>query len=225
MMSPERVAACRDEGRGLRGAEGCDSASKGYRARSIRMAWRFGSTRGRPTNRTPPSSAALGHPLTLLRSTTPSSSSKSSRPAPRRSITAASSAAISRCRASSIISFSIPSGGSSIHHKRGQGDAIETRVLSERRRAARSAGIRGCGRGAVPRALIDATGRQLEFEQRQPWRGVAELVGKPLPATHARKGPLDRRRLVETCRRRNRCRPSPREPACPPSGRRAGHGR
>ena len=44
-----------------------------------------------------------------------------------------------------------------IHHKRGTSDAIETRV-DGRDGAARSAGIRGCGRGALPLALIGACG-------------------------------------------------------------------
>ncbi len=37
-----------------------------------------------------------------------------------------------------------------IHHKRGQGEAIETRVLS------RSARVRGRGRGAVSRAVLSS---------------------------------------------------------------------
>ena len=102
------------------------------RARSLQTALRSGSTRGatyepdatvvcgprRPTTR-----SSIDNPVIVVEVLSPKHRG--------RSTTAASSAAISRCRASSTISSSTPTGGSSFTTSVGQSDAIETRVLSE----------------------------------------------------------------------------------------------
>ncbi len=124
----------------------------------------------------------------------PSSSLKSCLRAPRQSITAASSAAISRCRASSTISFSIPTGGwssTTSGDRRRDRDARAVGGLGE----ARPARLRGRGRGDVP------AGFRLEPEQRQPGLGVLKTLAPAI----AGEGALDWRRLVERVESRNCC--------------------
>ena len=125
------VPSRRDQGGGLRRVQGGYRGSRAAVPRlSRRHAVRIDAADDIRTGRIA-SFAALEPPAMRSKSTIPLSSSKSCLPAPPRSITAASSAAISRFRASSTISSSIRIGASPFTTSGAQGDAIETRVLTE----------------------------------------------------------------------------------------------